>query len=116
GLLPLAESGICIQLSRHHAIIPRRLAGGGRRRRATLGSSGRGGGVIRAALGRGPVATAWRSSRSSPSPRARQPRIPVGRRAATDPDPGDQCDPIHLFSVLDSPPCLSPHCPRGSLV
>src|SRR5262249_2885923 len=41
GLLPLTESGICIQLSRHHAIIPRGLAGGGRRRRATLGSSGR---------------------------------------------------------------------------
>src|SRR6516165_6079245 len=116
GLLPLAESGICIQLSRHHAIIPRWLAGGGRRRRATLGGSGRCGGIIRAALDRVPFATAWRSSRHAPSRGAGQPRIPVGRRAATDPDPGDQCEPIHLFSVLDSPPCLSPHCPRGSLV
>src|SRR5262249_18276466 len=41
GLFSLAESRICIQLSRHHAIIPRWLANGGRRRRATLGSGGR---------------------------------------------------------------------------
>src|SRR5262249_46505289 len=75
-----------------------------------------GGGVIVPAWVEVRFATAGRSSRHAPSRGAGQPRIPVGRRAATDPDPGDQCEPIHLFSVLDSPPCLSPHCPRGSLV
>src|SRR6516165_259214 len=116
GLLPLAESGICIQLSRHHAIIPRWLANGGRRRRATLGSGGGCGGIIRAALDRVPSATARRSSHHAPSRGAGQPRIPNGRRTATDPHSGDQREPIHLFSVLDSPPCLSPDCPRGSLL
>src|SRR5262249_56306638 len=77
--------------------------GGGRRRRATLGSGGRCGGLIRAALDRVPVATARRSSRHAPSRGPGQPRIPVGRRAATDPHPGDQREPLHLFSVLNSP-------------
>src|SRR5215471_11990055 len=67
GLFSLAESRICIQLSRHHAIIPRWLAGGGRRRRATLGSGGRCGRLIRSALDRVPSATARRSSRHAPS-------------------------------------------------
>src|SRR5262245_18539485 len=116
GFLPLAESGICIQLSRHHAILPRWLAGGGRRCRATVGSSGRCGWIIRTALDRVSFATTGRSSHHAPSRGAGQSRFPVGRRAATDPDPRHQCEPIHLFSVLDSPPCLSPLCRRGSLV
>src|SRR6516165_11081943 len=111
------KSGICIQLSRYHGIIPRGLAGGGRRgRRATLGSGGRCGGIIRAALDRVPSAAARRSWRHAPSRGPGQPRIPIVRRTATDPHSRDQREPIHLFSVLDSPPCLSPDCPRGSLL
>src|SRR5262245_2576892 len=103
GLLSLAKSGICLQLSRHHAIIARWLASGGRRCRATLGSGGRCGGLIRSALDRVPFATARRSSCHAPSRRAGQPRIPIGCCTATDPRSGDQREPLHLFSVLDSP-------------
>src|SRR5215510_58928 len=113
GFLPLAESGICIQLPRHHAILPRWLAGGGRRCRATVGSSGGCGWIIRTALDRVPFATAWRSSHHAPSRGAGQSRLPVGRRAATGPDPRDQCEPIHLFSVLDSRHAFLPFVPEG---
>src|SRR5262249_10873905 len=91
------KSGICIQLSRYHGIIPRGLAGGGRR-----GWSG----VVDEA------APPWEVVAEGPG----QPRIPIGRRTATDPHSRDQREAIHLFSVLDSPPCLSPDCSRGSFV
>src|SRR5262249_60898175 len=55
GLFSLAKSGICIQLSRHHAIIPRWLASGGRRRRATVGSGGRCGGLFLSPLDLNPA-------------------------------------------------------------
>src|SRR5262249_12329116 len=80
------------------------LASSGRRRRATVGSGGRCGGIVRSALDRVPFATARRSSCHAPSRGASQPRISIERCTATDPHSGDQREPLHLFSVLNSPP------------
>src|SRR5262249_1150916 len=102
-------------------IIPRGLAGGGRRGWSAVVDEAAPpwevvAGVVRAALDRVPSAAARRSWRHAPSRGPGQPRIPIGRRTATDPHSRDQREAIHLFSVLDSPPCLSPDCPRGSFV